>query len=92
MKNTDSIFGIGDCATVEFKKLMSEVKELYLVADKDGNGYLTIDEFEGDVLFELAFKYFESIYIFNSVQDVSVLDCTCNFKQKVLPNIQTIYL
>ena len=45
MKQAKNIFGIGDCATVEFKKLIGSVEELYKQADKDGNGELTLDEF-----------------------------------------------
>lgn len=47
VKNTENIFGIGDCATVEFTKLLENIENLYKQADADGNGELKLDEFEG---------------------------------------------
>lgn len=46
VKNTENIFGIGDCATVEFTKLLKNIENLYKQADADGNGELKLDEFE----------------------------------------------
>ena len=45
VKGTNNVFGIGDCATVEFTKLMGGVKELFKEADKDGTGKLSLSEF-----------------------------------------------
>lgn len=56
VKGTKNVFGIGDCATVEFTKLLGGVKELFKEADKDGTGKLSLAEFS-------------SLYIFPSVND-----------------------
>ena len=47
VKNVENVFGIGDCATVQLTKLLSKVEELFKLADKDGSGELTLDEFSG---------------------------------------------
>ena len=45
VKGTNNVFGIGDCATVEFTKMMGKVKELFQEADEDCTGKLSLDEF-----------------------------------------------
>lgn len=38
---------MGDCSTIEQKKLLSNVKEIFTEADKDGDGKLDLEEFKG---------------------------------------------
>ena len=45
VKGTKNVFGVGDCSTVEFTKLMGKVKVLFKEADKDGTGKLCLAEF-----------------------------------------------
>jgi len=47
VKGTHNVFGIGDCATVEFTKLIGKIEDLFKTADKDGSGELSISEFSG---------------------------------------------
>lgn len=71
VKNVNDVFGIGDCATVEFTKLMTQVKELYTEADKDGSGELNFDEFVGRSLVCVVYAVIlfafllHTFYIFN---------------------------
>ncbi len=48
VKNSNGhIYAMGDCCTIEPRKLLSDVKEIFTEADKDGNGKLSLDEFKG---------------------------------------------
>ena len=47
LKGSSNIFGIGDCSTVEFTKLMLQVEQLFKDADLDGTGLLSLSEFSG---------------------------------------------
>lgn len=38
---------MGDCCTIEQRKLLSDVKEIFTEADKDGDGKLNLEEFKG---------------------------------------------
>lgn len=49
VKGTDNIYAIGDCSTVESNKLISRMMELFKEADKDGNGKMSMDEFQNFV-------------------------------------------
>jgi len=42
---TNNVFALGDCATVDQRKLYSTWTSLFEKADKDGNGLLTLEEF-----------------------------------------------
>ena len=50
VKNTEGMFAIGDCATVELKKMATEVNNLFIKADVDKDGTLSLDEFQGKLL------------------------------------------
>ncbi|XP_066922519.1 uncharacterized protein [Clytia hemisphaerica] len=54
LKGSNNIFGIGDCSTVEFTKLMYQVEQLFKEADLDGTGQLSLSEFS--VFLETAKK------------------------------------
>ena len=48
VKNSNGhIYAMGDCSTIEQKKLLSNVKEIFTEADKDGDGKLDLEEFKG---------------------------------------------
>ena len=42
---------MGDCSTIEQRKLLSNVKEIFTEADKDGDGKLDLEEFKGITLY-----------------------------------------
>ncbi|XP_065051948.1 uncharacterized protein LOC135681414 [Rhopilema esculentum] len=45
VKNAPGVFAIGDCGTIEMKKLMSDVTDLFEKADANKDGSLSMDEF-----------------------------------------------
>lgn len=45
VKNTDGVYALGDCATVEQRKIAEDIADLFKLADKDGDGYLSVSEF-----------------------------------------------
>lgn len=47
VKNAKGVFSIGDCATIEMKKLVHDVTELFEKADENKDGSLSMDEFRG---------------------------------------------
>jgi Ca2+-binding EF-hand superfamily protein len=48
VKNSNGlIYAMGDCCTIERRKLLSDVKEIFTEADKDGDGKLSLEEFKG---------------------------------------------
>lgn len=48
VKNSDGhIYAMGDCSTIEQRKLLSRVKEIFADADKNGDGELNLEEFKG---------------------------------------------
>ena len=59
------MFAIGDCGTIEMKKLMSDVTDLFEKADVNKDGSLSMDEFRGNFLIYvfICFSLFIYIYI-----------------------------
>ena len=48
VKNSNGrIYAMGDCCTIEQRRLISNVKEIFTEADKDGDGKLSLEEFKG---------------------------------------------
>ena len=45
VKGADGVFAIGDCSTIEQELMIKKSVELFIEADINGDGTLTIDEF-----------------------------------------------
>ena len=45
VKNCNNVFAIGDCGTIRFDKMLSDVEKLFKEADNDGSCALSLDEF-----------------------------------------------
>ena len=45
--NTEGVFALGDCATIELHRISDEVHHLFKLADKNKDGALSVEEFEG---------------------------------------------
>ncbi|XP_031500409.1 external alternative NAD(P)H-ubiquinone oxidoreductase B1, mitochondrial-like [Nymphaea colorata] len=56
VRGCDNVFAIGDCATIEQRKIMEDIFNIFKVADKDNSGTLTVQEFQ-DVIGELCERY-----------------------------------
>ena len=45
VKNTEGVYALGDCASVEQRKIAEDIAYIFKLADKDNNGYLSAAEF-----------------------------------------------
>jgi NADH:ubiquinone reductase (non-electrogenic) len=45
VKNADGVYALGDCASVEQRKVAEDISYLFKLADKDNDGYLSVSEF-----------------------------------------------
>ena len=45
VKNADGVYALGDCATVEQRKVAEDISYIFKLADRDGDGYLNVAEF-----------------------------------------------
>ena len=55
VKNAPGVFALGDCATIELKKLVHDVTELFEKADANKDGSLSMSEFSGRKNCDLLF-------------------------------------
>ncbi|KAG6416912.1 hypothetical protein SASPL_124353 [Salvia splendens] len=56
VKGCDDVYGLGDCTTVDQKKIMEDISAIFKAADKDNSGTLTIEEFK-DVIEDVTIRY-----------------------------------
>ncbi|KAL3848903.1 hypothetical protein ACJIZ3_010785 [Penstemon smallii] len=56
VKGLEDIYALGDCATVDQKKIMEDISAIFKAADKDNSGTLTIEEFI-DVVEDVVIRY-----------------------------------
>jgi NADH:ubiquinone reductase (non-electrogenic) len=45
VKHADGVYALGDCATIEQRKVAEDISYLFKLADKDNDGYLSVSEF-----------------------------------------------
>ncbi|KAK4438632.1 External alternative NAD(P)H-ubiquinone oxidoreductase B1, mitochondrial [Sesamum alatum] len=56
VKGYEDVYALGDCATVDQKKIMEDISAIFEAADKDNSGTLTIEEFK-DVIEDIIIRY-----------------------------------
>ncbi|KAL0363311.1 UNVERIFIED_CONTAM: External alternative NAD(P)H-ubiquinone oxidoreductase B2, mitochondrial [Sesamum calycinum] len=56
VEGCDSIYALGDCATINQRKVMEDVWAIFRKADKDNSGTLTVKEFQ-EVLDDICERY-----------------------------------
>eukprot|EP00252_Welwitschia_mirabilis_P013806 TRINITY_DN3042_c0_g2_i2.p1 TRINITY_DN3042_c0_g2~~TRINITY_DN3042_c0_g2_i2.p1 ORF type:complete len:535 (+),score=94.69 TRINITY_DN3042_c0_g2_i2:525-2129(+) len=56
VKGCDSVYALGDCSTIEQRKVMEDIADIFKVADKDNSGTLTVEEFN-NVLKDICERY-----------------------------------
>ncbi|KAK2644210.1 hypothetical protein Ddye_019405 [Dipteronia dyeriana] len=56
VEGCDSIYALGDCATVNQRKVMEDIAAIFSKADKDNSGTLTVKEFE-EVIKDICERY-----------------------------------
>ncbi|XP_010538689.1 PREDICTED: external alternative NAD(P)H-ubiquinone oxidoreductase B2, mitochondrial [Tarenaya hassleriana] len=56
VEGCDNIYALGDCATINQRKVMEDVSAIFKKADKDNSGTLTVKEFQG-VIDDICVRY-----------------------------------
>lgn len=56
VRECDDVYAIGDCATINQRRVMEDIAEIFRVADKDKSGTLTVKEIQ-DVLDDIYVRY-----------------------------------
>ncbi|KAF6142805.1 hypothetical protein GIB67_002669 [Kingdonia uniflora] len=55
VEGCDSVYALGDCATIHQRKVMEDILTIFSVADKDNSGTLTVKEFQ-DVIKDILVR------------------------------------
>ncbi|KAF3679718.1 External alternative NAD(P)H-ubiquinone oxidoreductase B2, mitochondrial [Capsicum baccatum] len=56
VEGQDSVYALGDCATINQRKVMEDIAAIFHKADKDNSGTLTVKEFQ-EVLDDICERY-----------------------------------
>ncbi|XP_038888314.1 external alternative NAD(P)H-ubiquinone oxidoreductase B1, mitochondrial-like [Benincasa hispida] len=56
VKGAQNVYAIGDCATIDQRKIMEDIAAIFKAADRDNSGTLTVAEFQ-DVLDDILIRY-----------------------------------
>uniref|UniRef100_A0A0E0LR40 NADH:ubiquinone reductase (non-electrogenic) n=1 Tax=Oryza punctata TaxID=4537 RepID=A0A0E0LR40_ORYPU len=56
VRECDDVYAVGDCATINQRRVMDDISEIFRVADKDNSGTLTVKEIQ-DVLDDIYVRY-----------------------------------
>ncbi|XP_012088357.1 external alternative NAD(P)H-ubiquinone oxidoreductase B1, mitochondrial isoform X4 [Jatropha curcas] len=56
VKGSENVYALGDCATIDQRKIMEDIGAIFKAADKDNSGTLTVQEFQ-DVMDDVLIRY-----------------------------------
>ncbi|PIA55003.1 hypothetical protein AQUCO_00800023v1 [Aquilegia coerulea] len=56
VEGCDNVYAVGDCATINQRKVMEDIATIFSIADKDNSGTLTVKEFQ-DVVDDILVRY-----------------------------------
>lgn len=56
VKECENVYALGDCATIDQRKIMEDIASIFKAADKDNSGTLTVQEFQ-DVVDDILVRY-----------------------------------
>ncbi|XP_050205755.1 external alternative NAD(P)H-ubiquinone oxidoreductase B1, mitochondrial-like [Mercurialis annua] len=56
VKGCENVYALGDCATIDQRKIMEDISAIFKAADKDNSGTLTVQEFR-DVVDDILVRY-----------------------------------
>ncbi|KAA8526435.1 hypothetical protein F0562_008362 [Nyssa sinensis] len=56
VKGCPNVYALGDCATIDQRKIMEDILTIFKAADKDNSGTLTVEEFQ-DVVQDILIRY-----------------------------------
>ncbi|KAJ7981397.1 external alternative NAD(P)H-ubiquinone oxidoreductase B1, mitochondrial-like [Quillaja saponaria] len=74
VKGSESVYAIGDCATIDQRKIMEDISSIFEVADRNNSGTLTVEEFQ-EVIDDILIRYPQVEHYLRSkhLQDVTDL-------------------
>lgn len=73
VEGSDSIYALGDCATINQRRVMEDIWAIFGKADKDNSGTLTVKEFQ-EVLDDICERYPQVELYLKSKQMSSLVD------------------
>ncbi|KAK1424541.1 hypothetical protein QVD17_19871 [Tagetes erecta] len=73
VEGTNSIYALGDCATINQRKVMEDISAIFNKADKDNSGTLTVKEFQ-EALDDICDRYPQVKLYLNNKQMSSLVD------------------
>ncbi|XP_071731420.1 external alternative NAD(P)H-ubiquinone oxidoreductase B1, mitochondrial-like [Rutidosis leptorrhynchoides] len=56
VKGCEDVYAIGDCATIDQRRIMEDIGAIFNAADKDKSGTLTVEEFQ-DIIDDILIRY-----------------------------------
>nr|XP_043606195.1 external alternative NAD(P)H-ubiquinone oxidoreductase B1, mitochondrial [Erigeron canadensis] len=56
VKGREDVYAIGDCATIDQRKIMEDIGAIFDAADKDKSGTLTVEEFQ-EIIDDILIRY-----------------------------------
>ncbi|KAI3758506.1 hypothetical protein L6452_06071 [Arctium lappa] len=56
VKGREDVYAIGDCATIDQRKVMEDIAAIFKAADKDNSGILNVEEFQ-DIIDDILIRY-----------------------------------
>ncbi|KAF5200053.1 External alternative NAD(P)H-ubiquinone oxidoreductase B1 protein [Thalictrum thalictroides] len=56
VEGCDHVYAVGDCATINQRKIMEDISTIFSISDKDNSGTLTVKEFQ-DVVDDILVRY-----------------------------------
>lgn len=86
VEGSDSIYALGDCATIVQRKVMEDIGEIFKKADKDKSGTLTVKEMQ-EVVNDILERYPQIELYLKSRQMKSIVDLMKDAKQDAELNI-----
>ncbi|KAK7849565.1 external alternative nad(p)h-ubiquinone oxidoreductase b1 [Quercus suber] len=69
VKGCENVYAIGDCATIDQRKVMEDILIIFEAADKDNSGTLTVEEFK-DVVDDILIRYPQVDHYLKSQQNL----------------------
>lgn len=82
VEGTSSIYALGDCATINQRKVMEDVSAIFQKADKDNSGTLTVKEFQ-EALNDICDRYPQVELYLKNKQMSSLVDLLTDSKGNV---------
>ncbi|KAF5754467.1 putative NADH:ubiquinone reductase (non-electrogenic) [Helianthus annuus] len=56
VKGCENVYAVGDCATIDQRKIMEDIGAIFNAADKDKSGTLTVEEFQ-EIIDDILIRY-----------------------------------